>query len=94
MLIIKMIVIRVIAMIPCGFGFQLSTVWFGVLTYLKKEGNGRWSVDRLIGRQFQSILKSVERFSEKMRVKIHGYSAQKGGRYLPPFCRSVEISPL
>ncbi|NKC22673.1 DoxX family protein [Ochrobactrum oryzae] len=52
MLFIQMIVILVMVMIPRGSGFQLSTVWLGVFAYLSTQGSGRWSVDRLIGRQF------------------------------------------
>lgn len=51
MLFVQMIVILVLVMIPRGTGFQLSTVWFGVFAYLSAHGSGRWSLDRLIGRQ-------------------------------------------
>lgn len=52
MLFIQMIVILLLVMIPRGTGFQLSTVWLGVFAYLSVRGSGRFSMERLIGKQF------------------------------------------
>lgn len=52
MLFFQMIVILLLVVIPRGMGFQLTTVWLGVFLYLAVQGSGRWSLDRMIGKQF------------------------------------------
>jgi putative oxidoreductase len=52
MLLGELLVILVAVMIPRGTGYQLTVVWIGAYLLILLRGGGRYSIDRLIGREF------------------------------------------
>ncbi|HWK97307.1 MAG TPA: DoxX family protein [Pseudolabrys sp.] len=52
MLTVEFVVIVVMVMIPRGANYQLSVVWLGAFFYLAIRGGGRYSLDRIFGKEF------------------------------------------
>jgi putative oxidoreductase len=52
MLFVEMLVILIAVMIPRDTGYQLTVVWVGAYLLILLRGGGRYSIDRLLGREF------------------------------------------
>ncbi|MBC9247458.1 DoxX family protein [Paracoccus sp. 11-3] len=52
MLFILVTVMLLTVLIPRGANYQLGALWFGAFGLIALRGGGRYSIDRLIGREF------------------------------------------
>ncbi|MBA4489815.1 DoxX family protein [Paracoccus sp. S1E-3] len=52
MLFVLVTVMLFAVLIPRGDGYQLGAVWFGAFALIAARGGGKYSLDRLIGREF------------------------------------------
>jgi putative oxidoreductase len=48
----ELLVILIAVMLPRGAGYQLTVVWIGSFLVILLRGGGRFSLDRLLGREF------------------------------------------